>query len=108
MRGREKLKLALVGLRHGHVGSFDEAGRGYITTFRQMDEVEIVAYCDDTGAPLLDEARKQHSGAGLYDSLEDLIAREDFDVACVALPARDVPAAGVKLAEAGKQIAGYS
>ncbi len=102
MPERSKLKLALVGLRHGHVGSFDDDGTGYIATFKQMDEVEIVAYCDETGSPRLDEAREHHPGASIYESLEDLITREEFDVACVALPARDVPAAGVKLAEAGK------
>ncbi len=100
--GKDTLKLAFVGMRHGHVGSFDDSKPGYIHTFRQMDGLEIVAYCEDTDSSLLDEARMHHPGASTYDSLDDLIQHEDFDLACVALPANEIPSVGIRLAEAGK------
>ena len=102
MAAKKILKLAMVGLRHGHVGSFGPKKPGYIHTFRQMDDVQIVAYCEDTDSELLDEGRKLDPSASFYSSLEDLIAEEDFDMACVILPANEIPQAGIKLAEAGK------
>jgi predicted dehydrogenase len=99
---RDTLRLAFVGMRHGHIGSFDDSKPGYLHTFRQMDGLEIVAYCEDSDSSRLDEARRHHPEASTYDNLDDLIRHEDFDIACVALPANEIPAAGIALAEAGK------
>ena len=96
------LKAALIGLRHGHTGKFVPEMTGYISTFKHLDGVEVVAYCEDTDTSLLDHAREAHPSAHLYDSVDDLIAKEDFDLAAVILPPNEVPPVGIKLAEAGK------
>ena len=95
-------RVAIIGLRHGHVGSIGPEKQGLIQTFRQIEEAEIVAYCEDTDTGLLDAASEHDSGASVYTSVDDLIADEDFDVASVTLPANEIPEVGIKLAEAGK------
>jgi predicted dehydrogenase len=104
MSEQDTLRAAIVGLRHGHVGRLDAKGSsgGHIQTFKQLDGVQVVAYCEDQDRGKLDLARQFDPGARVYDSVDDLIRREDFDLACVCLPANEVPEAGVKLAEAGK------
>ena len=104
MNTKRTLKAAIVGLRHGHVGTFGPEKPGYIQTFRHLDGVEVVAYCEETEASLLEPAKQYHPGARLYTSIDDLIANEDFDLACVAMPAVDVPQACIKLAEAGRHM----
>ncbi len=96
------LKAAIIGLRHGHLGTVDQKSSGYISNFRQLDGVEVVAYCEDVATELLDGVREHHPGASVYTSVDDLVANEDFDLGCVVLPAYQVPEVGIKLAEAGK------
>ena len=96
------LRTALVGLRHPHVGTFGPEKPSYIHTLRQLDGVQLVAYCEDTDPKLLDQAREADPSASHYSSVEDLIAQEDFDLAFVVLPANEIPEVGIKLAEAGK------
>ena len=102
MSTQKTLKAAMVGMRHGHLGSFGPEKPGWHRMFHQLDGVEVVAYCEDTEPQKLDVAREFDPGAHFYDSVEDLIAHEDFDMACVALPPSEVPPTGIKLAEAGK------
>jgi predicted dehydrogenase len=104
MSAARPLRAAIVGLRHGHVGRLDpqRPAPGHIHTFKQLPGVSVVAYCEDSDSRLLDEARRFDPEARAYDSVDDLLAREDFDLACVCLPANEVPVAGTKLAEAGK------
>ncbi len=102
MATSKTLKAALIGLRHGHTGKFVPEMTGYISTFKHLDGVEVVAYCEDTDTSLLDPAREAHPSAHLYDSVDDLIAKEEFDLAAVILPPNEVPPVGIKLAEAGK------
>jgi len=102
MANQDALKVVIVGLRHGHVGSIGPEKPGLIHTFRHLEDAEVVAYCEDTDTARLDAADEHDPGAGVYTSLDDLIANEDFDVACVAMPASEIPATGIKLAEAGK------
>ena len=104
MTTKRTLKAAVVGLRHPHVGSFGPEKPGYIQTFRHLDGVETVAYCEETDPSFLEPAKEHHPAARLYNQLDDLIAQEEFDLACVVLPAVDVPPACIKLAEAGKHI----
>ena len=92
----------MVGLRHGHMGSIGTEHPGYIQTFKGLDDVEVVAYFEDTETERLAPVATEDPGAKTYTSLDDLIANENFDVAMVGLPANEVPAAGIKLAEAGK------
>ncbi|MDP7578001.1 MAG: Gfo/Idh/MocA family oxidoreductase [SAR202 cluster bacterium] len=96
------MKAVIIGLRHPHSGSIGPSRPGYIHSFRQLEGVDVVAYCEDTDLSLLDEATEFDPGAGIYTNLDDLLACEDFDIACVTLPANEVPRTGIKLAEAGK------
>ena len=102
MTGKKTLRAAMVGLRHGHMGSIGPEKPGYIQTFKGLDDVEVVAYFEDTEPERLAPVATVDPGANTYTSLDDLIANEEFDVAMVGLPANEVPAAGIKLAEAGK------
>ena len=102
MGDKKTLKAAIVGLRHGHIGSIGPEKPGYIQTFRHLDGVDVVAYCEDTEPERLEPAKTHHPEARTYTSLDDLIEREEFDVAMVGLPANEVPGAGKKLADAGK------
>ena len=102
MAAHETLRTAMVGLRHSHVGEFGPHMTGYLYNFNHLDGVEVVAYCEDADPSLLKPGRQYHPQAHLYTSLDDLIAEEDFDLACVVLPANEVPETGIKLAEAGK------
>ena len=102
MAATDTLKAAIIGLRHPHAGTIGPSTPGYIHSFRQLDGVEVVAYCEDTDTERLDEAAEYDPAAGIYTSLDDLLARQDFDIACVTLPAYQIPSTGIKLAEAGK------
>ena len=98
------LRVAMIGLRHPHVGSLDPArpSPGYIHTFKQIPGVEIFAYCEDNDAGLLDLARAFDPAAHTYENVDELLDREDFELASVVLPANEIPAVGIKLAAAGK------
>lgn len=100
--GKKMLKAAILGLRHGHMGSIGTEHPGYIQTFKGLEGVSVVAYCEETEPERMDPARTIDPEANLYTSLDEMIDKEDFDVAMVGLPANEVPAAGTKLAEAGK------
>ena len=102
MSNQDALKVAIVGLRHGHMGSIGPAKPGLIHMYHYLDEFEVVAYCEETDTSLLDPAKEYDPEAGVYTSLDDMIANEDFDLACVAMPANEIPQTGIKLAEAGK------
>jgi predicted dehydrogenase len=102
MANQDALKVAIVGLRHGHMGSIGPAKPGLIHMYQYLDEFEVVAYCEETDTSLLDPAKEFDAEAGVYTSLDDMIANEDFDLACVAMPANEIPPTGIKLAEAGK------
>ncbi len=103
MESKSPLKTAMIGLRHGHMGKFG-ASNGYIATFEHLEGVEVVAYCEDTDTALLEPVSEYHPKATTYTSVDDLINEEDFDLAVVVLPSREIPIAGLKLAEAGKHL----
>ena len=98
------LRVAMIGLRHPHVGSLDPTrpSPGYIHTFKQIPDAQVVAYCEDSDPLLLDRAREFDPFAHVYASVDELLEKEDFALACVVLPANEIPAVGIKLAEAGK------
>ena len=102
MANHDALKVAIVGLRHGHMGTIGPAKPGLIHMYHYLDEFEVVAYCEETDTSMLDPAKEHAPGAGVYTSLDDMIANEDFDLAVVAMPANEIPETGIKLAEAGK------
>ncbi len=98
------LRVAMIGLRHPHVGSLDPArpSPGYIHTFQQIPEVQVVAFCEDDDSSLLDLAQAYDPAARVYASIDELLEKEDFNLACVVLPANEIPDVGIKLAAAGK------
>ena len=102
MSTNKTLEAVHIGLSVGHAGSFDDSKPRLIHDFRRLEGVEVVAYCELYDSSYLDEAKKHHPNAGLYSSVDDLIAKEDFDLACVVLLPRDVPDTLLKLANAGK------
>ena len=97
-------RVAIIGLRHPHVGSLDPArlSPGYIHTFKQIPDAEIVAYCEESDTALLDQAKAFDPVASVYASVDELLDKEDFALGCVVLPANEIPEVGIKLAEAGK------
>ena len=102
MTTQKTLKAAMIGMRHPHVGDFGPEMTGYIYNFNHLDGVEVVAYCEDAEPSLLEPAKKYQPGARLYTSVDRLIADEEFDLACVALPPNEVPGTCIKLADSGK------
>ncbi len=102
MTSGKTLRTAVVGLEHGHQGKIGPNGGGYIETLKHLDGVEIVAYCEPNDPSLMEPAKEHEPEASLYASIDDLIANEEFDLAWLSLPARDIPLFGIKLAEAGK------
>jgi predicted dehydrogenase len=102
MTSNKTLRAVHIGLSVGHAGSFDDSRPRLIHDFRRLENVDVVAYCELYDPSFLDTAKKHHPEAGLYSSVDDLIANEEFDVACVVLHPRDVPDALLKLANAGK------
>lgn len=98
------LRAAMVGLRHGHMGRLDpkHPSPGYIHSFKQIEGVEVVAYCEDTDPHIRELAKAFDPEANVYSSVDDLIAQEEFDFAVVVLPANEVVESGIKLAQAGK------
>ena len=103
MAGLRTLKAAIVGLRHGHMGSIGPEKPGYVQTFKALEDVQVVAYCEDTEPERLEPVATEDPQASAYTSLDDLIATEDFDVAMVGLPANEAPA-GFDVAQAAKRI----
>ncbi len=100
-RGRT-LKAVHIGLSVGHTGSFDDSNPRLIYDFRLLDDVDVVAYCELYDSSYLDEAKKHHPNANVYSDVDELISKEEFDVACVVLLPRDIPEVLLKLANAGK------
>ena len=102
MASDRPLRAAHVGLSTGHAGSFDDSKPRLIHDVRRLEGVEVVAYCETYDSSFLDDAKKHNPGAGLYSSLDDMLAKEEFDFAAVVLHPADVAPALLKLAEAGK------
>src|SRR6266542_4943273 len=100
-----RLRAAMIGLQHGHMGSLDPAAaRGLLGTFRElaeMGEVEIVAVCEPHAAAALAREVAFVPGARGYRSVAELLAAEEIDLAVVGLPAVEVPPAVSALAGRG-------
>ncbi|HET7767481.1 MAG TPA: Gfo/Idh/MocA family oxidoreductase, partial [Chloroflexota bacterium] len=100
-----RLRAALVGLQHGHMGSLDPAKpRGFLGTFRQLaaeEDFEIVALCEPHDAAALAREAAFLPGLRAYGSIEALLEKEAVDFAVVGLPAVDVPPIVGALVERG-------
>ena len=96
------LKVAAVGLSVGHAGSIGPERPSLIHNFRQIEGVEVVAYCEYNKPELLKDAEIHHPEANVYTDVDELMAKEDFDVALAVQVPGELPAVCVKLAEAGK------
>lgn len=103
--GAAPLRTAMVGLRHGHMGSLDPAApRGLLGTFRQLandERLEIVAICEARDEAALAREVAFVPGARGYQSVADLVAAEEVDLAVVGLPAVEVPPVVTALAARG-------
>ncbi len=102
MTEKKVLKAVQIGMSTGHAGSLDSSRPRLIRTFQQLEGVEVVGYCEIYDQSYLDVAKAFDPKAGVYSSVEELIEKQDFDLACVVLLPRDVPDALLKLANAGK------
>jgi myo-inositol 2-dehydrogenase / D-chiro-inositol 1-dehydrogenase len=104
-KSTSRLRAAMVGLQHGHMGSLDPAApRGLLGTFRQITDVEdmeIVAICETHDAAALARELAFAPGARGYRSVAELLESEEVDLAVVGLPAVDTPPAVGALASRG-------
>src|SRR5688572_16393349 len=100
-----RLRAALVGLQHGHMGSLEPSKpRGFLGTFRQLaleGEVEIVAVCEPQDEAALAREVAFLTGVRGYRSIEALLEKEEVDLAVVGLPAVEVPPVVAALAGRG-------
>lgn len=97
------VRAAIVGLRHGHMGSLNpKSPSGLLGTFQRMPEVRVVALCEGADAATLARELMYLPGAHGYDNVDALVQNEQFDVAVVALPAAEAPTTALTLIGAGK------
>jgi len=99
-----EIRVAIVGLSVGHAGSIGPENPSIIHNLRQMDGVEVVAYCESEKPEILKDAEIHHPEANTYTDVKDLIDKEDFDMALVVLVPRELPRVCIQLAEAGKHM----
>lgn len=100
--GTPRLRAAVVGLQHGHMGSLNPAApRGLMGSFRQMPDVELVAVCEPHDATALAREVAFVPGVSGYQAVNDLLSKEKLDLALVGLPAVDSPSWVAGLAGAG-------
>lgn len=104
MANQQTLKVAIVGLSVGHAGTIGPEKTSFLHNFKSMEGVEVVAYCEELKPEILKDADVHHPEASQYDSVDELIAKEEFDIASVVLTPRDLPGTALKLAEAGKHM----
>lgn len=107
------IRVAFIGLAI-HSGTLDprDPKPGYLHTFKAMKDVKIVAYCvnPESGWMMpedrtrLDVLKAVETEARFYTDVDDLIAREEFELAVILLPPTEIPDVGIKLARAGKHI----
>ena len=92
------LKAACIGLRHGHAS-------GLIGTFRQLDGVQVVAYCEDTDAGALERVGTAHPDARRYTSVDELLARDGRTIGRIEVTAvHEAPPAPRRAAPARKPV----
>ena len=72
------LKAALIGC-----GS---RGRGHLETMKTFDDLRIVAVCDPV-KELRDRVTEENAVSRRYGDIEDMLSKEDLDLAVVATPA---------------------
>ena len=104
MDEKKCLKVAIVGLSVGHAGTIGPERPSFLHNFKAMEGVEVVAYCEEIKPEILKDADVHHPEANQYSSVDELIAKEDFDIASIVLTPRDLPKTAIKLAEAGKHM----
>ncbi len=96
------LRVAMVGLRHGHMGTLNPAAPGgLLGTFSQIPGVMTVALCEADATVLAREAGHLPD-ARCYASVDTLLEGVDFDFAVVGLPAVEVPPVATALLRRGK------
>jgi predicted dehydrogenase len=102
MSREQPLRAAMVGLRHGHMGSLNPASPGgLLNTFSQIPDVSIVALCEADGQTLAREGSFLPA-ARRFETVETLLADGEFDLAVVGVPALDLPGVAAALLRQGK------
>ena len=102
MSDKRTLKVAMVGLSLSHAGTVGPEQPGFMRQFHHLDGVEVTAFCEWRNTDFLKDAEKHFPAAGRYDNLDDLIEKEDFDLACVCVSPSQMAETLLKLSEAGK------
>lgn len=72
----KKLRVGVIGLGMGY---------GHVKNFNSHPNSEVVAVAD-TNAERLEQRGKEENIPGLYESAEEMLAKENLDIACVATP----------------------
>lgn len=94
---REPMKLAVIGLDHPH-------GAGWRRSLLNLElEFEVTALVPRFNGGLA-SLEERYAQVPRFESVDDLIARGDFDGALVTLPNKEAPDACIQLAEAGKHV----
>ena len=91
------LRLAFLGIDHPHGAHWRQ------TLGNLADQIEIVAFVPGFGGGLA-SLEERFAGLPRFDTVEQLIAWNNFDAAIVCLSNRDGPPAMVQLAKAGKHV----
>ena len=102
MSDKRTLKAAMVGLSLSHAGTVGPEQPSFMRQFHHLDGVEVTAFCEWRNTDFLKDAEKHFPAAARYDNLDDLLEKEDFDLACVCVSPSQVPETLRKLSEAGK------
>lgn len=97
MTGETPFRLAFLGVDHPH-------GAGWRESLAQLSgEADIVALMPGFNGALT-SLEERYAGVPRFESVERLIAWNQFDGAVVCLPNCEAPAAVAQLAEAGKHV----
>ncbi|RKX34096.1 MAG: hypothetical protein DRP71_08200 [Verrucomicrobia bacterium] len=90
-------RIAFLGIDHPHGAGWRESLANF------GDEIEITAILPGFGGGTT-SLEERHAGVDRFDSIDELIARGEFDGAMICLPNNQAPEAAAKLARAGKHV----
>ena len=93
----EQLTVGMIGLSHPH-------SLAHLRTFDASARVRGVALYDPDAGARERAAGECRKAGKAYASLDDLLARTDVPVVCVALPNNEVPEVAARCARSGKHI----
>jgi len=90
-------RIAFLGIDHPH-------GAGWRQSLANFgDEIKLNAILPGFGGETT-SLEERHAGVPRFDSVDDLIAKGEFDGAMICLPNNEAPGAAARLAQAGKHV----